>query len=195
MKEEEIIFNVITVGDSGVGKSSIIKRYTYNIFEEETLSTIGLSYAFKEVEVENGKKVKIKLIDTGGQEKYRALCKSYFRNANAVLFVFSMNNENTLKNINDWIETFKNYSNENIVKYLIGNKVDLGEEVDMNLINQISKDNNLKFKSISSKENISIDELFQEICNDLYQNYKKSNKKENLKIEKHKHGKKRKKKC
>ena len=78
MSKNEIMFKVITLGDSGVGKISIIKRYANNIFYENVLSTVGVGFAFKEVELSNKKKIKLKLIDTAGQEKFKSLAKSYF---------------------------------------------------------------------------------------------------------------------
>ena len=73
--EETIIFKIITLGESGVGKTSIIKRYVHNIFDTDCLSTIGINFSFKEVE-RKGKKIQLKFYDTAGQEKYRALNKN-----------------------------------------------------------------------------------------------------------------------
>ena len=89
-KENADTMRVITLGESGVGKTSIIRRYIHNIFDENNLSTIGLNFSFKEVKLKNGKSINIKLIDTAGQEKYKALAKSYFKNVDAVLFVFML---------------------------------------------------------------------------------------------------------
>ena len=124
-----IIFNVITLGDSGVGKTSIIKRYVYNKFELDNISTIGINFAFKKIKLKNNQKVKIKLIDTAGQEKYRSLNKTYFKNAEAVLYVFSHDKENSLENIKIWKKLFnENNILKNIPEYLIRNKIDLLEE-------------------------------------------------------------------
>ncbi len=107
--EEENIetFSIITLGESGVVKTSILKRFSYNTFEEDKISNIGLNFAFKEIILKNNKKVKIKIIDTAGQEKYRSLAKSYFKNAQAVLYVFSLDKEGSLEKIKDWINIFK----------------------------------------------------------------------------------------
>ena len=89
-EKESLQFKIITLGDCGVGKKSIIKRYVYKNFDENQLTTIGISFSFKEVILKDGTKISLKFINTGGQEKYRALSKSYFKNAKGVLFIFSL---------------------------------------------------------------------------------------------------------
>ena len=114
-------------------------------------------------------KIILKLVDTTGQEKFRALTKSYFKNAEAVLFVFSMNDKNTFDSIRDWIMLFKenNCKEETIPKYLVGNKNDLEINVEHNLIDKLVQDINMPFISISTKDNTSIDKLFEEVGKEL----------------------------
>ena len=94
-EDEELIFRIITLGNSGVGKTSILKRYVFNKFEESAISSIGVIFSFKDVAIKNdeNKKVKLKLIDTAGEEKYRSLSKSYYKTAEAVIFVFALNSK------------------------------------------------------------------------------------------------------
>ena len=94
--EIEDSMKVITLGESEVGKTSIIRRYIHNIFDENNLSTIGLNFSFKYIKLKDGNTINLKLIDTAGQEKYKALAKSYFKNVDAVLFVFALNSEESL---------------------------------------------------------------------------------------------------
>ena len=105
-KEIETIYNIITLGDSAVGKTSLIRRYIYDLFDGDTMSTIGLAFCFKEIVLENNKKVKLKLIDTGGQEKYRAIAKSYFKNTDGALFVYSIDDQESFDHITEWISIF-----------------------------------------------------------------------------------------
>ena len=99
---DDLSFRIITIGDSGVGKTAIIRRYVYNTFDQENLSTIGVNFSFKEIILKNSQRLKLKLIDTAGQEKYRSLSKSYYKNADGVLFVFSLNDLQSFQNLNDW---------------------------------------------------------------------------------------------
>ena len=169
-KENADTMRVITLGESGVGKTSIIRRYIHNIFDENNLSTIGLNFSFKEVKLKKGKSINIKLIDTAGQEKYKALAKSYFKNVDAVLFVFSLNNQDSFDNMKNWINLFNDNHNgkEGIPKYLIGNKADEKREVQKNMVDEFLSKNKYKYFETSAKDNNGIDELFQELSEDLY---------------------------
>ena len=119
------------------------------------------------------------MVDTAGQEKYKSLSKSYFKNADGVLFVFAIDDLQSFQNIREWITLFNenNSGKEGIPKYLIANKDDLENESKVNkeLIDQFLKENNnqYKFKSVSAlKCDKRIEELFQEIAENLYNNYK-----------------------
>ena len=125
-EKEEIVFKIITIGDPNVGKTSIIRRYIYNVFEPQNLATIGVAFSFKEVTLKNGQTVKLKLVDTAGQEKFKSVTKSYYKNTDGVLFVFDYSYEVTFEHISDWIKSFEENSNkENIPRFLLGNKYDL----------------------------------------------------------------------
>ena len=184
-EENELIFNIITLGDAAVGKTSIIRRYIYDSFDENSLSTIGLQFSFKTLTLKNKKAIKLKLVDTAGQEKYRSLTQSYYKNADAALFVFSLDNIQSFQTINDWIQQFKdNHENgEKIPKYLVGNKNDLERKVSQELIDELNKKINFKYISTSAKNNDNIDFLFEEVGEELFKRYKptKNQKKLNFK--------------
>ena len=151
----------------------------YSDFELNNLSSIGVNFSFKDTTLKNGKVVQIKLIDTAGQEKYKSLSKSYFKNADGVLFVFAINNLTSFENIREWINLFNenNSGKEGIQKYLIGNKDDLDydSKVDKSLIDSFLKETNYEYeyRSVSALKNDKrIDELFQEIGEKLFDNYK-----------------------
>ena len=112
-KDEQNIeeFKIILLGNSGVGKTSILERYAYNRFNEELLATLGLNFITEQVTLDNFKRIELKIWDTAGQEKFRSLSKSYFRNVDAVLFVFAINDSLSFENIKDWIELYNNNHN------------------------------------------------------------------------------------
>ena len=175
-KDEILNFSIITLGESGVGKTSIFRRFTYNIFDEGSVSTIGLSFSFKDVTLKNKKEIKLRLVDTAGEEKYRSLAKSYFKNADGVLFVFDLNNLETFNNIREWIRLFEenNQNNNNTVKYLIGNKDDLEIKVQKELIDELAYKYKFKYISSSAKNGNNIEKLFQQMSEDLYKNNQNS---------------------
>jgi len=170
-KEFEIIFNIITLGDSGVGKTSIINRYINGIFNDNNSSTVGINFSFKELFINKTQKIKLKLIDTCGQEKYRSLSKSYFKNTNGVLFVFSLNDKDSFDNIKEWMEYFnKECTIKDAHKVLVGNKSDLkmDEDLDQNLIKQFAEENKIQYFETSAKDNKNINKLFEEMGKMLY---------------------------
>ena len=99
-------FKLIVIGDSSVGKTSLITRYTNGIFKEEYLATVGLDYYSKTEEIDN-QKIQIKLWDTAGQERYKALTQNYFRSAEGVLLAFDVSNEESFKNLKEWISSMR----------------------------------------------------------------------------------------
>ena len=174
-----IEFKIITLGDSGVGKTSIIKRYVYNAFDYNLLNTIGISYSFKEVILPNRNKILLKLIVTAGQEKYKSLAKSYYKHANGVLFIFSLNDISSFTNMENWINDFEENKEGSkfIYKYLIGNKSDLEIKVDQNLIEEFKKKYEISdYAETSAKDNTNIDKIFEEMSQILYDNHKKKRK-------------------
>ena len=182
-KKEIKCFYIITLGNSGVGKTSIINRYIKNEFEENKEATLGIKYSYKEIKFNNKDKIILKLMDTAGQERFKALTKSYFKNVDAVLFVFSMDDKDSFETIKDWMELFKNNnSKEDIPKYLVGNKSDLNMNVEQYLIDEFIKENNIPYMSTSAKENKNIDELFEEIGNKLYIDFQKNGNKDQNRI-------------
>ena len=176
-KNIKIDYKIITLGESGVGKSSIIKRFIENKFEDNLFSTIGMDFTFKEIILENNVTIKLKIMDTSGQEKFRSLSKSYYKNADGVFFVFALNNKDSFNKLDEWIKSFnENYIlNPDIPKYLVGNKNDLScKDIDKDSIEKFSSLYNMKYYETSAKENTNIDAIFHDIGQKLYENYLKS---------------------
>ena len=188
MKDDIIEFKLITLGDSGVGKTSILKRYVNQKFDETIVSTVGFGYSTKELILKSGIKLKLKLIDTAGQENYKSLNNNYLKNADCVLFVFSHESKESFENIIKWINSLKESNNDiNQCKifpaFLIGNKSDLEHKISEEEINNFREKNNLYgYISTSAKKNINIDQTFEEIGEMLIKIYGKKNNKQNLKL-------------
>jgi small GTP-binding protein len=128
MTEYERVVKVIVLGDSGVGKSAIVQRYTSNKFDDFYDTTIGIDFASRNVILDNIK-AKIQIWDTAGQERFRSLTKSYMRGTRCAILIFDVCDRQTFLNIESWIgdlnETCDQY---NVIKLLIGNKIDLKED-------------------------------------------------------------------
>jgi len=177
MNKNNIEFKIITLGESGVGKTSILKRFAYNIFEDNVITTIGMVFSHKEIVLKNNITIKLKLMDTSGQERYKSLSKSYFKNADGVFFVFALNNMDSFEDLKNWIDEFKNNNSLSSVipKYLVGNKSDLSNtNITETSIKQFKEEYNMDYYEISAKTNKNIDKLFQDMGEILYDNYKNS---------------------
>ena len=185
-KKEEIVFKIITIGDSNVSKTSIVRRYLYNVFDPQNLATIGVAFSFKEVTLECGQIIKLRLVDTAGQEKFRSVTKSYYKNTDGVLFVFDYHNKETFENISEWIQNFEENHNgkENIPRFLLGNKSDLEHKVSEEEINKFLEQhkNKYRFEPTSALDNINIEKVFQELAEEVYKTYLSSVKNEQKKI-------------
>ena len=168
IEKNNLEYKIITLGDSSVGKTSIINRFINDTFDEELTPTLGIKHTFKTLEI-NNTKVKLSVIDTNGQEKYRSLSVSYFRHADVVLFIFNLNEPLSFNNIQEWINVFNDNNNKKkvILKYLIGSKSDLEQRVEQNLIDEFANNNNMLYMATSAKTNNQIKELFQKVGEDI----------------------------
>jgi len=181
-------FKLITLGDSGVGKTSILKRFVNQKFDEDMISTIGFGFSSKQVTLKNGSKIKFKLVDTAGQENFRSLNNSYLKNAEGIFFIFSHNSRKSFENITYWIDSIKENIQEinnfkNFPAFLIGNKSDLEHKINDEEIEDFSKENNFSgYIETSAKENINIDKIFQEMGETLIKIYGYKKNKGNVKL-------------
>jgi small GTP-binding protein len=127
MKESndfDMVIKVVVVGDSYVGKSNIVSRYTKDIFTQETKSTIGVEFGSKKVEI-GDVKIKAQIWDTAGQERYKSVANAYYKSAKGALVVFDITEINSFNNVDNWITEVKSKADEDCVVILVGNKIDL----------------------------------------------------------------------
>ncbi|CAJ0936328.1 unnamed protein product, partial [Mesorhabditis belari] len=120
----DFLFKVVLIGDSGVGKSNLLARFTRNEFNLESKSTIGVEFATRSIQVE-GKTVKAQIWDTAGQERYRAITSAYYRGAVGALLVYDIAKHATYENVERWVKELREHADQNIVIMLVGNKSDL----------------------------------------------------------------------
>ena len=165
---------ILILGDSSVGKTSLISRYANGIFKEEYLATVGLDYYNKQDTI-NNLNVLVKLWDTAGQERFKSLTPNYFRNAEGVVIVFDVTNLETFENLKYWISSIKsNLGEKNIIIpiIIIGNKIDMDDMRDINKeeADKFAKENNYKYFEASAKTGQGVDEAFREIVNQILDN-------------------------
>ena len=118
------LFKIVLIGDSGVGKSNLLLRYTKDQFKINSQSTIGVEFATRSIQIDD-QYVRAQIWDTAGQERYRAITNAYYRNAVGALLIYDISKRNTFENINRWYGELKEHADHNIVVLLVGNKCDL----------------------------------------------------------------------
>ena len=154
----------ILIGDSTVGKTCFLTRYFKNQFNETFLSTIGIDKEIKHVKVGNDC-YKMTLWDTAGQERFKCLPKKYYQNADGVLLLFDVTNEDTFNNVTNWMKDVKENSNKDgkesdIALYLIGNKIDKPDRViTKEAAETQAKSLGMKYFEVSCKINMNIPEV------------------------------------
>lgn len=161
---------VVLLGDSGVGKTSIILRLINQIKQiYDHGSTIGASFFIKAMQF-NDQQINLHLWDTAGQERFKSLARIYYKDASACLCVFDVSNIDSFKNINQWIKDYKENNIKKHVIYLIANKCDLPELswcISKKEIQHFADNKNIKIFYTSSWTNINIENTFQELIGDI----------------------------
>jgi small GTP-binding protein len=165
----DYVIKLLTLGDTSVGKTSILLQYTQGYFPKKALSTIGVDFRTKYVNLPNGKHVKVLLWDTAGQERFRNIADNYYNGSDCVLFVFDITSKSSFEMLSFWMERLKAKRNlDDIVMILVGNKKDLLEKrtVQLKHIQEMQKEIQIKYFEVSALKNEGLDELFDEIIQD-----------------------------
>jgi small GTP-binding protein len=176
IQKYEDSISIIIIGDSKVGKTTLMKRYINGHFTENIIPSLGIEL-YRKIKEINRKKYLIKIWDTCGQERFRSITQNYYRNADGVMLLFDSNNIESFHNLNIWLNSLKEYSIKNFPLIIIGTKSDLPINVHDNDINIFCNQFNIKWFRTSAKtgENISIsfDFLTKEILNIKHNNREK----------------------
>ncbi|KAJ4744474.1 Ras-related protein Rab-11A [Rhynchospora pubera] len=167
--EYDYLFKIVLIGDSGVGKSNILSRFTRNEFCLESKSTIGVEFATRTTQIE-GKTVKAQIWDTAGQERYRAITSAYYRGAVGALLVYDITKKQTFDNVQRWLRELRDHADSNIVILLAGNKTDLTHlrAVQLEDARSLAEMESLSFLETSALEAVNVDKAFETILSEIY---------------------------
>eukprot|EP00252_Welwitschia_mirabilis_P014951 TRINITY_DN33034_c0_g1_i1.p1 TRINITY_DN33034_c0_g1~~TRINITY_DN33034_c0_g1_i1.p1 ORF type:complete len:214 (+),score=50.17 TRINITY_DN33034_c0_g1_i1:324-965(+) len=167
--EYDYLFKVVLIGDSGVGKSNLLSRFTRNEFCLESKSTIGVEFATRTVQVE-GKTIKAQIWDTAGQERYRAITSAYYRGAVGALLVYDITKPTTFENVGRWLKELRDHADSNIVIMLVGNKSDLKHlrGVSTEDAQSFAEREGLSFLETSALEATNVEKAFQTILTEIH---------------------------
>ncbi|CAM9995862.1 ras-related protein Rab-11A-like [Lampetra fluviatilis] len=168
-EEYDYLFKVVLIGDSGVGKSNLLSRFTRNEFNLESKSTIGVEFATRSIQVD-GKVIKAQIWDTAGQERYRAITSAYYRGAYGALLVYDIAKHLTYENVERWLKELRDHADSNIVIMLVGNKSDLRHlrAVTTDEAKAFAENHGLSFIETSALDSTNVEGAFITILTEIY---------------------------
>ena len=164
---------IVLIGDSTVGKTSLLYRFIEGRFIDSRLCTICADFKTKLITIDESTIAKITIWDTAGQEKYKAITRNYYKDAHGIILVYDVTNKSSFKNLSNWLDDISNNNNlgEDLSIILVANKIDLPyREVSIEEGDGFAKNNHLLFIETSSKEGINVENVFQRLTKDILEN-------------------------
>ena len=166
--EYDYLFKVLLIGDSGVGKSCLLLKFTDRVFSDHYISTIGVDFKIQTLQLDD-KIIKLQLWDTAGQERFRTITTSYYRGAHGIIIVFDITDKESFANIKTWITEIDRFASDNVCKILIGNKSDLEKqrEVSIEDAKELANKYKIDYIEASAKDSTNVQQLFVELTRQI----------------------------
>ncbi|CAK7568535.1 MAG: GTP-binding protein [Sporothrix epigloea] len=164
----DFLIKLLLIGDSGVGKSCCLLRFSEDSFTPSFITTIGIDFKIRTIELD-GKRVKLQIWDTAGQERFRTITTAYYRGAMGILLVYDVTDERSFENIRTWFSNVEQHATEGVNKILIGNKCDWEEKrvISTEQGQQLANELGIPFIEVSAKSGINIDKAFCSLAADI----------------------------
>lgn len=172
-EEYDMIFKIVIVGDSGVGKTNILLRYLKNEFDTQTKATVGVEFGTKKTRIENSS-IKAQIWDTAGQERYRSITSAYYKGAHGALVVYDITRKSSFDSVEKWLSDLKNNGEEKMVIMVIGNKCDMetSRAVPIEEGEGKAQRNGVAFLETSALNATNVEKAFDGLINKLYVAFK-----------------------
>ena len=198
--EYDYIFKLLAIGDSNSGKSALLLKYTDTKLNESFVPTIGVDFVIKiflnnqkyflqkikNIEIQ-GKSVKLQIWDTAGEERFKNIISSYYRGASGILLLYNITDRESFESLNSWLIDIEKNASKNVCKILVGTNCDLEDErkVTYQEGKEFATKNGMKFIEVSVKNNINVNEAFDILLEDIWNNIsnKKEKKDDNMVVE------------
>lgn len=167
----DFLVKLLLIGDSGVGKSCLLLRFSDDSFTTSFITTIGIDFKIRTIELD-GKRIKLQIWDTAGQERFRTITTAYYRGAMGILLVYDVTDESSFNNIKNWIRNIEQHASDNVNKILVGNKADMDEgkrAVPTARGQALANEYGIKFFETSAKTNLNVEQVFFSIARDIKQ--------------------------
>ena len=152
--DADYLFKIVVVGDSGVGKTNILNRFSRDSFEHNSKNTIGVDFSALDLQL-NGKHVKVQFWDTAGQEKYRAIASAYYKNSHGAVIVYDITNRPSFEHMSEWLKELREHGESDMNLLIVGNKNDLLEarQIAVDDGRSFAQSLGVKFVELSAKDN------------------------------------------
>ena len=163
-KSYDFLFKLLLIGDSGVGKTCILFRFSDDAFNNTFISTIGIDFKIKTIEL-RGQKIKLQIWDTAGQERFHTITTSYYRGAMGIMLVYDITNAKSFDNIAKWLRNIQEHASDDVEKMILGNKCDVEDKrvISKERGEQIARENGVRFLETSAKTNVNIERAFVDL--------------------------------
>ena len=170
----DLIFKLVLIGDSGVGKTNILSRYIKNEFSYSSKSTVGVEFGSKIIKT-NDKLIKIQIWDTAGQERYKSITSAYYKGAKGALVVYDTTQKSSFENVDKWMTEIKERGSPDIKIMLVGNKIDLVDEREVKREEGLSKAKNYEIPMMeaSALDSTNVKEAFFDLLKEMYKDLSK----------------------
>ncbi|UJR10341.1 hypothetical protein I4U23_014547 [Adineta vaga] len=167
--EYDFIFKVVLIGDSSVGKSNLLLRFTRNEFRLDTQSTIGVEFAYKQIML-SGKKIKTQVWDTAGQERFKTVIPQFYRGSEGALAVFDLTKPETFDHITTWIEELHRHTPPDLPIVLVGNKSDLVDQrkVSQDQAKALAQQLNVSYMETSALNAYNVEQAFITLVTSIF---------------------------
>ena len=171
--EYDFLYKIVLVGESGVGKSNLLLKFTRNEFDPDKRSTIGVEFATRSITYDD-KNIRAQIWDTAGQERYRAITNAYYRGALGALIVYDITKKNTFESVGRWLQELHENADKKVVQMIIGNKSDLKQtrEVETAEGEELAKKNNAFFFETSALDGSNVEDAFMQLLKKIYDDSK-----------------------
>lgn len=167
-QEYDLLHKILLIGDSGVGKSSLLLRFADNAYNESYISTIGVDFKVRMIH-KDSKIIKLQIWDTAGQERFRTITSSYYRGSHGIIVVYDVTDLESFNNVRIWLNDVSRYAGDHICKMLIGNKSDLNamREVEYNVAKSFADEHGIPFMETSVKDSINVENAFMTLVESI----------------------------
>ena len=162
---DECVYKVLLLGDSTVGKTCFLMKYTDKTFQDIHMATIGLDYRLRSMKLKSGKSIKLQIWDTAGQDRFRAITKNYYKGSHGIILIYDITNTQSFENVKTWVNQIREEASSNVIIYIAGNKVDMEDErkVDRDDGEKLAEELGFPFVETSAKNGININETFEDL--------------------------------